>query len=124
MRSMLMASLAASLAIADGARAADLSGTWQIKSGAANPRCQLVQTGDVLRGTCEGPAAKGVGFGVVDGSTVRFTWQWVGKENGVDGAFDFLGKIGPDGTISGELIGMVDTARGPFSATKQPEARQ
>lgn len=123
MGNVLMASLAASLAIAGAARAADLTGTWQIRSGVANPLCQLVQTGDVLRGTCEGPAAKGVGFGVVEGSTVRFTWQWVGKENGVDGAFDFLGKIGADGTISGELIGMVDTARGPFSATKPSEAK-
>jgi hypothetical protein len=122
-RSILSATVAASLAVAGVARAADLSGSWQIKSGVANPLCRLVQTGDFLRGTCEGPAAKGVGFGVVEGSTVRFTWQWVGKENGVDGAFDFLGTIGADGNISGELIGMVDTARGPFTATKQPEVK-
>ena len=123
MRNVLMASLAASLATAGAARATDLSGTWQITSAVANPLCRLVQTNDFVRGTCEGPAAKGVGFGIVEGQTLRFTWQWVGKENGIDGAFDFLGKIGPDGNLTGELIGMVDTARGTFSATKQTGAK-
>jgi hypothetical protein len=118
-----MASLAASLATAGAVQAADLSGTWQIKSDVANPLCRLTQTGDVVRGTCEGPAAKGVAFGVLEGQTLRFTWQWVGKDNGIDGAFDFLGKIGSDGSVGGELIGMVDTARGPFSATKQSDAK-
>jgi hypothetical protein len=114
---------AAAFAGAGAARAGELSGTWQFKSDVANPVCHLTQTNDVVRGDCEGPAAKGPGFGVVEGQALRFTWQWVGKDNGVDGAFDFLGKIGADGRLSGELIGMVDTARGPFSATKQAAAR-
>ena len=111
------------LAGADAAQAADLSGTWQFKSDVANPVCHLTQTNDFVRGDCEGPAAKGTGFGVVEGQALRFTWQWVAKDTGIDGAFDFLGKIGPDGGLSGEMIGMVDTARGPFSATRQAAAK-
>lgn len=112
--------LVAALGLAAGAaQAEDLTGTWQFKSKTANPRCALTQTGDFVRGTCEGSGGGGVGFGVVEGQVLRFTYQWTGKDDGSDGAFDFVGRIGPDGSITGDMIGLTAQGRGLFTAVRQ-----
>jgi hypothetical protein len=103
---------AASPAVAD-----DLSGAWVI-SGPVNPTCRFAQSGNFFRGDCDGPGAKGMAFGVIDGKMVRWSWQWTTKAEGAPGAFEFGGEIKSDGTISGAMMGTT-SATGLFTAKRQ-----
>lgn len=97
--------------------AADLSGKWVI-SGIAAPTCSFTQSGDFFRGTCDGPGASGVAFGVVDPQIIRWTYQWKSKTDGSAGAFVFGGQLGPDGSITGAALN-TNGASGQFTAQRQ-----
>jgi len=95
---------------------ADISGIWVI-SGPVSPTCVFVQNGNSFRGSCEGPGAKGGVFGVVDGQTIRWSYQWTSKTDGSVGAFEFVGVLGADGNMTGSMIGTT-RAHGSFTAKK------
>jgi len=97
--------------------AADLSGTWVV-SGMGTPTCTFTQSGDFFRGPCEGPAAKGEGFGETDGKTVNWTYLWAAKDDGHAGAFVFSGQVGPDGSMSGPVLNSNGTS-GLFIAKRK-----
>ena len=93
-------------AIPASARAADLSGTWTITSKLwAEPHtCVLKQVANDLSGTCKGPQADGPAFGIVNGQEIRWAWQGIRFADQKRNAWDFVGRLNQDGTISGTLI--------------------
>ena len=98
--------------------AADISGTWVMSGEFAAPTCKISQFKGFLRGTCEGPEAKGIAFGVIDQQTTRWTYQWSLKSDGSIGAFVFEGKLRPDGSMAG--TGMSTTGNtGTFVSKRQ-----
>jgi hypothetical protein len=82
------------------ASAEDLSGNWSIVA-IGTPVCTFTQAGDFFSGTCDGPAAKGTVVGKVEKETIRWTYYWTAKADGHSGADMFIGRLGPDGSISG-----------------------
>ncbi len=92
--------------------ATDLSGTWAV-SAIGRPVCTFTQTGNFFRGTCEGPVAKGTGFGVSDPDQIVWTYYWTLNTDGTVGADTFVGRVGPDGSISGSEAN-TSGQRGPF----------
>ena len=91
-------------AISTPSQSAEIIGAWKIDtSGGPTPLCSFVQAGDDLSGVCVGPQAKGKVAGTVSGSTVRWRWQWVTNSGDRSGAFDFVGTLVADNTITGTV---------------------
>jgi invasion protein IalB len=81
---------------------AELSGAWQVASrDGPTPICSFVQVGGNLNGSCVGPQATGTATGTVVGQTARWHWQWVTRNGSSSGAFDFIGTLRSDDTITG-----------------------
>lgn len=103
--------------------AAEISGAWKIEThGGPVPLCSLVQTGNDLSGSCVGPQAAGTISGTVAGPTVRWRWQWVTNSGDKAGAFDFLGTLGADNTITGTVERREIGLSLNFTATRQSSA--
>jgi hypothetical protein len=97
---------------------ADMSGTWTVASSlGSSPTCTFTQTENFISGPCKGANADGTAFGVVDGQSVRWAWQWVATAGHNLGAFDFSGDVDRDSNISGVI--MVGNQTGSFTAKKQ-----
>src|ERR1035441_4414683 len=80
----------------------NISGPWKIDSqNGPSPICGIEQTGNNLTGSCIGPNAKGTITGKIIGEQVRWRWQWVTYTGNSAAAFDFIGTLRPDNTISG-----------------------
>lgn len=95
----------------------NFSGSWKIQSQPVRPICEITQSGNELKGSCTGPAAKGEVTGTVAGQTVRWQWKRVANNNGNTSLWNFSGTIGSDSSISGFLEQNGRSA--PFAATKQ-----
>jgi hypothetical protein len=84
--------------------AAEISGAWKIDTqGGPTPLCSLVQVGSNLNGSCVGPQAKGTITGTLAGPTVQWRWQWITYAGNGAGAFDFVGVLRADNSISGTI---------------------
>ena len=99
------------------AAGSNFSGSWKIQSQPVRPVCEITQSGNELRGSCTGPAAKGEVTGTVAGQTVRWQWKRVANNNGNTSLWNFSGTIGSDNSINGFLEQNGRSA--PFTATKQ-----
>jgi clan AA aspartic protease (TIGR02281 family) len=104
-----MAILCAALGFSASASAevapANISGSWQIETpqNGPSPRCVFRQEGNNLTGSCTGPKAEGTITGTIIGDQVRWRWQWVTYTGNAAAAFDFIGTLGLDNTITGML---------------------
>ena len=105
----------------------EISGAWKIATqGGPTPTCSFVQVENNLSGSCVGPQATGTVSGEVNGPTVRWRWRWVTYAHRAAGAFDFLGTLSPDNTITGKVerretgLSLAFTAREPILALDQP----
>jgi hypothetical protein len=88
--------------ISTPSQSTEISGAWKIGTqGGPVPLCNMVQAGDKLSGWCVGPFATGTLTGAVVGQTVRWRWQWVRRDGKTAAAFDFMGTLRPDDTITG-----------------------
>jgi hypothetical protein len=96
---------------------ANFSGSWKIASQPVRPVCQIAQTGNELKGSCIGPAAKGEVTGTVSGQTVSWQWKRVANDNGATTLWNFSGATGGDNSITGFVEESGHSA--PFTATKQ-----
>ena len=106
--SMAMAILCAALGFSTLASAevapVNISGPWKIDSGnGPSPVCGFEQAGNNLTGSCIGLKAKGTITGTIIGEQVRWHWQWVTYAGNVAAAFDFIGTLRPDNTITGMI---------------------
>jgi hypothetical protein len=83
-------------------QSAELTGAWKIdtRDGPA-PLCIFVQVGDTLNGSCSGHQAAGTVTGTVVGPAVRWRWQLVTAASNAAAAFDFVGVVGADNTMTG-----------------------
>jgi hypothetical protein len=90
------------MAAPDVSETAQISGAWKIDSGndRPSPTCGFQQAGNDLTGSCIGPNAKGTITGTVVGTQVRWRWQYTINSSA---AFDFIGTLTPDNTITGVL---------------------
>jgi hypothetical protein len=106
------------VASAVSAYAADITGTWTISSTLGpNPSCTFGQTGNFFTGLCKGPGGEGIAFGIVGGQTIRWAWHPIATVGQNPVAFDFVGKLDPDTTITGTI--MSGNTTGQFIAKKQ-----
>jgi hypothetical protein len=93
-----------------------LSGAWKIETrGGPTPLCSLVHVGNKLNGSCDEPLATGTVTGTVVGPTVRWRWQSAA-------AFDFVGTLGPDNTITGTVERREIGLSSRFTAKRQSQA--
>jgi predicted aspartyl protease len=99
------------------AAGANFSGSWKIASQAVRPVCEITQSGNELKGSCVGPAAKGEVTGTVAGQTVRWQWKRFADNNGNTSLWNFSGTISGDNSIAGFVEQNGRSA--PFTATKQ-----
>ena len=95
----------------------NFSGSWKIASQPVRPVCEITQTGNELKGSCVGTAAKGDVTGTVAGQTVRWQWKRIANNNGNTSLWNFSGTMGSDNSITGFLEQNGRSA--PFTATKQ-----
>jgi hypothetical protein len=80
----------------------NISGPWIIDSqNGPSPICGFEQAGNNLTGSCIGPKAKGTITGTIIGEQVHWRWQWVTFTSNSAAAFDFVGTLRPDNTITG-----------------------
>jgi hypothetical protein len=110
------------------ARAADLTGTWDVSGTiqhgnvlfTATPVCTFQQAGAQLTGTCKGPNALGPAVGKVEGANVA--WQADVKAYtavGYTGILSFRGTMGPDGVIRGIMTAAGVPGSGPFTEQRR-----
>lgn len=95
----------------------NFSGSWKIASQPVRPVCEITQTGNELKGSCVGAAAKGEVTGTVAGQTVSWQWKRVANNNGATSLWNFSGTVGGDNSITGFIEQNGRSA--PFTATKQ-----
>jgi len=95
----------------------NFSGSWKIESQPVRPVCEIAQTGNELKGSCTGPAAKGELTGTVAGQTARWEWKRVANNNGATSLWNFSGTIAAENSITGFLEQNGRSA--PFTAIKQ-----
>lgn len=106
--------------LAQGAYAADFSGTWNISSKVGESpvaiECTLLQRGDALTGTCRPQNFEPSDVaGTVAGSNA--TWGYDVVFNGNENRVEYEATLEDDGTLSGTLhFGPMPT---PFTAVKQ-----
>lgn len=80
----------------------DISGAWKIDSqNGPVPVCGFKQVGNNLTGSCAGPNAQGTITGAMNGREVRWRWQWVTYAGKNAAAFEFVGTVGSDNTVTG-----------------------
>jgi hypothetical protein len=90
--------------ISTPSRSTEITGAWKIGTqGGPVPLCNMVQSGDSLSGWCVGPFATGTLTGTLVGQTARWRWQWVRRDGQAAAAFDFMGILRPDDTITGTV---------------------
>jgi len=117
----LFATVAIAVLAPSLAAAADLSGTWKIKTTAGDMDliidCKLVQAGAALSGTCGldgAPDPPSAFTGIVDGSTAKWAYDVMFQ--------DMTFHVGFTGVaMDSAMTGTMDVAGmgGPFTATKQ-----
>ena len=84
--------------------AAEISGAWKIATrGGPTPICSFVQVGNNLNGSCIGLQATGTVTGTVVGPTVRWRWRWATYGKNTAAAFDFIGSLQANNTITGTV---------------------
>ena len=83
----------------------NVSGGWAISLPpfAASRSCNFTQTGNSISGTCARSEGGGSAHGVVDGRQIRWSWTYLDDEKR-EAELDFIGTVGPDGTITGQSI--------------------
>lgn len=82
--------------------ASNISGTWKIDSGnGPSPLCGFIQVGNNLTGSCTGLKSAGTIVGNIVGKQVQWRWQWTIYAGDAAAAFDFIGTLRPDDTITG-----------------------
>jgi hypothetical protein len=82
--------------------ASNISGSWKIDSkNGPSPLCGFIQAGNNLTGSCTGPKSAGTITGNIVGKKVQWRWQWATYAGDAAAAFDFVGTLGPDNTITG-----------------------
>ena len=91
----------------------DYAGTWDIVGAIhadgpvvlnVSSVCVFQQTGTIISGTCKAPDALGPASGTADGAKIG--WQADVKAtapNGANGLFTFVGVLGADGVIRGQV---------------------
>src|SRR4051812_47334714 len=96
---------AALCSISTPSHSAQISGDWKIETqnGGPTPLCSLVQAGENLSGWCVGPLANGTVTGTVVKEKVRWRWQSITKAGHAAAAFDFVGTLRRENTITGIL---------------------
>jgi predicted aspartyl protease len=82
----------------------NISGAWKIDTqNGPVPVCGFRQAGNNLTGSCAGPIAVGTITGTIIGRQVRWRWQWVAYAGVNAAAFEFVGTLQPDNTITGTV---------------------
>ena len=116
--------------ISTPSQSAEISGAWKIETqGGPTPLCSLVQVGNNLNGSCVGPQATGTVTGTVVGPTVQWRWQWVTYAGNAAAAFDFVGTLESDNTITGRVerretgMSLTFTAKRQIVASGAPPAQ-
>ena len=124
-RTIALFAIIAACWISTPSQSAEISGAWKIDTrGGPVPLCSLVQVGNNLNGSCVGPKATGTVRGTVVGQTVRWRWQWVTYAGNSAAAFDFIGTLGLDNTITGMVERRETGLSLSFTAKRQSTAFQ
>jgi hypothetical protein len=101
-RTIALFACTALCSISAPSQAVEISGPWKIDSqNGPSPICGFEQAGNNLTGSCIGPNAKGTITGTIVGDQVRWRWQWVAYTANSSAAFDFIGTLTPNNTITG-----------------------
>ena len=105
------------------ASATDFSGTWKLDNTfngkVAVIHCSLVQSGDVLSGSCK-PDINGMApsklDGTVKGSAAK--WGYALEFNGKAARVDYEVTLGADGSLSGNVLR--NGSPSPIAGVRQP----